>query len=230
MDELFTKKVGPLPVGAWALLVGGGAVIAFTLNNRSKSETRTVVDQVAVPVGAVAAPDNAPLVMSPVVRINTEGIDALTAALGGNTSAVKGNTGALTGNTAATKSLTSATKSAANVTSKNTSAISGNTSAIKANTSAVKSNTSAVKSAPKPAASKPAPAKKSTSSTKYYTVKPGDNLSKIAKRYTGNANNWRALYNLNKSAIDASAKRRGKRSPYYNHIISGQRFKLPSGW
>lgn len=34
-----------------------------------------------------------------------------------------------------------------------------------------------------------------------YTVKSGDSLSVIAKRLTGDANNWRAIYNQNKSVI-----------------------------
>ncbi len=34
-----------------------------------------------------------------------------------------------------------------------------------------------------------------------YTVKTGDSLSLIAKRLTGNANNWRAIYNQNRSMI-----------------------------
>lgn len=34
-----------------------------------------------------------------------------------------------------------------------------------------------------------------------YTVKNGDSLSTIAKRLTGDANNWRAIYNQNKAAI-----------------------------
>ncbi len=41
--------------------------------------------------------------------------------------------------------------------------------------------------------------KKVSSTT--YTVKPGDSLSIIAKRLTGSANNWRAIYNQNKSVV-----------------------------
>lgn len=193
MDELFNKKIGPLSVGMWTLLVGGGAVVAFTLANRNAAQTRTIVDEVPVPVGAVAAVDNAPLVMSPVVRIDTPGLDALTDALGLNTDT-------LTGNTAAIGSLTDATEAAAAVTAKNTTAVSGNTSALQA-------NTSALKSAPAPAkASTPAPAP----ARRTYTIKSGDTLSGIAKRYTGSATRWPELYRANASKIDAEARRRGK--------------------
>ncbi|MBU5331411.1 LysM peptidoglycan-binding domain-containing protein [Anaerocolumna aminovalerica] len=41
--------------------------------------------------------------------------------------------------------------------------------------------------------------KKVSSTT--YTVKPGDSLSVIAKRLTGDANNWMAIYNQNKTVI-----------------------------
>lgn len=62
---------------------------------------------------------------------------------------------------------------------------------------------------------------------KTYTVQFGDTLSGIASRYGGN---WQDLYAANKKMIDDSAKRRGLSAPYYNHIISGQKLKLPSGW
>ncbi|MBI5865736.1 MAG: LysM peptidoglycan-binding domain-containing protein [Planctomycetes bacterium] len=34
-----------------------------------------------------------------------------------------------------------------------------------------------------------------------YTVKSGDNLSKIAKKFYGDANKWNKIYNANKSRI-----------------------------
>ncbi|HEY9519175.1 MAG TPA: LysM peptidoglycan-binding domain-containing protein [Gemmatimonadales bacterium] len=44
--------------------------------------------------------------------------------------------------------------------------------------------------------STPAPASRRT-----YTVVAGDSLSKIAKRTYGDANRWRAIYDLNKDII-----------------------------
>ena len=47
------------------------------------------------------------------------------------------------------------------------------------------------------ATQRPAQAVESTT----YTVVKGDNLSKIAKRLTGNSANWKAIYNQNKGVI-----------------------------
>lgn len=218
IEGALSRKIGPLPVGGWVLLVGGAGVAAFMVsrNQQSDREARTIVDEVPVPVGGVAAPDGAPLVMSPVVRVDVEGLNELR--------------DALTGNTSATKGLTDAQKAAANVIGKNTSAVSGNTSAIKKNTSALGANTKAVKSAPAPkAAPKPAPKAKSSSKAKTYTIKSGDTLWGIAKRYTGNGNNWNKLYAANRSVIDSTAKRRGK-SGGGRWIFPGTRLTLPSGW
>ena len=55
----------------------------------------------------------------------------------------------------------------------------------------------------KPSTSRPA--KKVTSKT--YTVKSGDSLSKIAQKQTGKASNWQAIYNQNKSVIGGNPHR-----------------------
>lgn len=52
-----------------------------------------------------------------------------------------------------------------------------------------------------------------------YTVKKGDTLMKIAKKKTGNSSNWRAIYNQNKSIIEKTAKKRGKKSSSTGHWI-----------
>jgi hypothetical protein len=107
--ETLSKKIGPLPIGGWILLVGGAATAAYMLSrNNSSSTTRTIVDQVPVPVGAIAAPDGAPLVMSPIVHANIPGLEALTDAVTGNTGATTGNTAAVTDNTAAVTGNTAA--------------------------------------------------------------------------------------------------------------------------
>ena len=49
----------------------------------------------------------------------------------------------------------------------------------------------------KPTTNRSSKAVKSTT----YTVKSGDSLSRIAQRLTGSANNWRAIYNQNKSVV-----------------------------
>lgn len=49
-----------------------------------------------------------------------------------------------------------------------------------------------------------------------YIVKKGDSLSSIAKRLTGDSNNWRAIYNQNKSIIGGNP----------NKIHSGQKLVI----
>lgn len=56
---------------------------------------------------------------------------------------------------------------------------------------------------------------------KTYTVKSGDNLWNIAKKYTGKGINWKKMWSLNKS------KSRSK-NPHL--IYPGEKFKIPSGW
>lgn len=54
--------------------------------------------------------------------------------------------------------------------------------------------------------------KAKTVKTSNYTVKKGDTLSAIAKKKTGKASNWRAIYNQNKTVIEKAAKKHGKNS------------------
>jgi nucleoid-associated protein YgaU len=49
-----------------------------------------------------------------------------------------------------------------------------------------------------------------------YTIKSGDTLSKIAKQYYGNANEWRRIYDANKSTITDPDK-----------IFPGQKIIIP---
>lgn len=54
-----------------------------------------------------------------------------------------------------------------------------------------------------------------------YTVKKGDNLWNIAKKYTGKGIKWKDMWKINKS------KSRSK-NPHL--IYPGEKFTLPSGW
>lgn len=49
-----------------------------------------------------------------------------------------------------------------------------------------------------------------------YTIKSGDTLSKIAKQYYGNANEWRRIYEANKGVIADPDK-----------IFPGQKIVIP---
>jgi nucleoid-associated protein YgaU len=57
----------------------------------------------------------------------------------------------------------------------------------------------------------------SSTATKIYEVKPGDSLSKIAKRGYGNANKWPQIFEANKDVL---------KDP--NKIYPGQKLKIPA--
>lgn len=57
-----------------------------------------------------------------------------------------------------------------------------------------------------------------TTSSKY-TVKKGDCLWKIAKKFYGNGSKWTIIYNANKDIIESTAKKRGLKSSSNGHWI-----------
>lgn len=71
-------------------------------------------------------------------------------------------------------------------------------------------------------------AKKKSKKAKYYTVKKGDCLWNIAKKFYGNASKWKSIYKANKSKIESTAKKHGKRSSSNGHwIYAGTKLKIP---
>ena len=56
----------------------------------------------------------------------------------------------------------------------------------------------------------------SSTATKIYEVKPGDSLSKIAKREYGDGNAWKPIFEANKDIL---------KDP--NKIFPGQKLKIP---
>lgn len=67
--DALTKQVGPLPMGVWLLVGAGGLVIAHQSRKRDEPQLTREVQQVPVPVGAIASPDNAPVVITPIFRL-----------------------------------------------------------------------------------------------------------------------------------------------------------------
>ena len=66
-------------------------------------------------------------------------------------------------------------------------------------------------------------------SSQAYVVKSGDCLWNIAKKFYGNGGLWTKIYNANKSAIEADAKRHGKSSSSNGHwIYPGLTLTIPA--
>ena len=62
-----------------------------------------------------------------------------------------------------------------------------------------------------------------------YVVKEGDSLWRIARKQLNNANKWKSIYTLNKSTIEAAAKKHGRASSSNGWwIYPGTKLKLPS--
>lgn len=70
--------------------------------------------------------------------------------------------------------------------------------------------------------------KRKTNSYTTYTIKQGDTLWGIAKRKLGSGSKERKIYNLNKSIIEKTAKRRGLRSSNNGWwIFPGTKIQIP---
>lgn len=70
---------------------------------------------------------------------------------------------------------------------------------------------------------------KTTSKNKTYTVKKGDCLWNIAKKFYGKGSKWKVIYNANKKAIEADAKKHGRKSSSNGHwIYPGLKLTIPA--
>lgn len=203
------QKAGGVPLVVWVIAGGAGVVMVVKSRSSGSSTVTREVQQVAVPVGAVGAVDNAPTVVSPVIRINVPEVDKLVGAITGNTSALGVNTGALGANSGALGVNTGALNAGTDATIANTGATSGLSGVVGGLTGAVAGLTTQIGNIPAPVAPAPTPTP-AAAAARTYLIRSGDTLSAIAQRYTGNANRWPELYNRNASTIDSVARSRGK--------------------
>lgn len=68
-----------------------------------------------------------------------------------------------------------------------------------------------------------------TKKSKTYTVKSGDCLWNIAKKYYGNGSKYTVIYKANKSVIEKTAKKYGKKSSSQGHwIYPGTKLTIPA--
>lgn len=73
------------------------------------------------------------------------------------------------------------------------------------------------------------PTENKTDTSKTYTVKSGDCLWNIAKKFYGNGAKWKVIYNANKAAIEADAKKHGYKSSSNGHWIwKGLKLIIPA--
>lgn len=72
------------------------------------------------------------------------------------------------------------------------------------------------------------PTKRPTTTTTAYTIKAGDTLWGISERFLGAGTRWKEIYNLNKSIIESTAKKRGLSSSNNGWwIFAGVKIQIP---
>lgn len=70
---------------------------------------------------------------------------------------------------------------------------------------------------------------KPATENKKYIVKKGDCLWNISRKFYGNGNKWKTIYNANKTIIEKTAKKYGKKSSSNGHwIYPGTELTIPS--
>lgn len=73
------------------------------------------------------------------------------------------------------------------------------------------------------------PVTKSLTKNKQYTVKKGDKLYTISRRFYGTSSKWKKIYEANKKVIEQTARKYGKRDSSNGHwIYPGTKLIIPS--
>ncbi len=76
---------------------------------------------------------------------------------------------------------------------------------------------------------KPRPTEKKKTSSKTHTVKRGDTLWAISKKYYGKGSKYTVIYKANKTVIEKAAKKHGKKSSSNGHwIYPGTKLTIPA--
>ena len=80
-----------------------------------------------------------------------------------------------------------------------------------------------------PAVTTPVTPTKPVPESQTYTIKSGDTLWGISKKFYGNGSKWEKIYNANKKVIDDAAKKHGRADSAKGHwIYPGTKITIPS--
>lgn len=70
--------------------------------------------------------------------------------------------------------------------------------------------------------------KNTTKKTTTYTLKKSDTLWKVAKKFLGSGKKWKKIYTANKTIIEKTAKKHGKKSSNNGkYLYAGTKIKIP---
>lgn len=200
LGDTLAKQVGPLPLGVWLLVGAGGLVIARQQSRADAEDVLTKeVQQVPVPVGAIASPDGAPTVLNVVIYnpLPEKTPDAVTP---------------------------TPTVPPPSTTPPGSLPFDSSSIKLPAPTRTIVT-TPAVKTPAKVPAKAPVKTPAKAPAVRTYTIVSGDTLSGIGARF-GKA--WQTIYAKNTAVIEAAARSHGRVSSSNGHwIYPGTKLVIP---